>query len=313
MPDAYTPQLALIQPEVGASRDTWGAKWNDNATIIDQFVSQFCQIGIIADFAGPTAPSGWLICDGRTISRTTYAKLFAVIGTYWGAGDGSTTFRLPNTAGRSLLGPGTVTDQGGLTYGFSFTQAQGYVYSPIMQLNLPNYTLTTDTRGNHTHVAGMSGEGSHAHVVDAAGDHQHGIAVPYSTPNFTSIFPVWNTASGSIYSATDPAGAHTHSMQPAGFHTHSITVYATGDHAHSVSLGGGGVPMTVLNPFLTVTKIIYAGQEAAIVTAADVPTAPGSTDLHREIESLREEITALRALFETPRARMLSAPNRGPH
>jgi hypothetical protein len=118
---------------------------------------------------------------------------------------------------------------------------------------------------------------------------------------------------GSIYSATDPGGAHTHSMQPAGFHTHSITVYATGDHAHSVSLGGGGVPMTVLNPFLTITKIIYAGSEAAIVTAADIATAPESTDLHREIENLREEITALRALFETPRARLLSAPSRGSH
>ena len=313
MPDAYTPQLALIQPEVGASRDTWGAKWNDNATIIDQFVSQFCQIGIIADFAGPTAPSGWLICDGRLISRTTYAKLFAVIGEYWGAGDGTTTFRLPNTAGRSLLGPGTVTDQSGLPYTFGFTQMQGYAYAYINQNALPNITLTTNTQGNHTHIAGMSGEGSHTHVVDAVGDHQHGTAVPYSTPSFTAIFPVWNTGLGSIYPATDPAGAHTHTMQPAGFHTHSITVYATGDHAHSVSLGGGGQPLTVLNPFLVITKIIYAGSEAAIVTAADVPTAPESTDLHREIENLREEITALRALFETPRARMLSAPNRGPH
>jgi microcystin-dependent protein len=247
------------------------------------------------------------------VSRVTYAKLFAVVGVYWGAGDGSTTFNLPNLNGRSTVGPGAFTDQAGLSWNWGFTSKQGFVGQTIMQAHLPNYMLTTDAQGAHTHVAGMSGEGSHTHVVDAVGNHQHGIAVPYSTPDITAIFPIWNTTQGSVYSATDPAGAHTHTMQPAGFHTHSITVYATGDHAHGVSLGGGGVPMTVLNPFLTVTKIIYAGQEAAIVTAADVASAPESTDLHREIESLREEITALRALFETPRARMLSAPNRGPH
>jgi len=62
-----------------------------------------------------------------------------------------------------------------------------------------------------------------------------------------------------------------------------------------------------------VTKIIYAGQEAAIVTADDIASAPTSPDTATEIELLREEIAALRSLFETPRARMLSAPSRGPH
>jgi hypothetical protein len=80
-----------------------------------------------------------------------------------------------------------------------------------------------------------------------------------------------------------------------------------------VTLGGAGGLFEVLNPVLVVTKIIYAGQEAAIVTAADIAPAPTSTDTHAEIEALREEIAALRSLFETPRARMLSAPSRGPH
>lgn len=52
--------------------------------------------GFIAPFAGTSIPDGWLLCDGSAVSRTTYAKLFAVIGTTYGAGDGNTTFNLPN-------------------------------------------------------------------------------------------------------------------------------------------------------------------------------------------------------------------------
>lgn len=54
-----------------------------------------------------TAPSGWLECDGAAVSRTTYAALFAVIGTTFGAGDGSTTFNVPDLRGRAPIGRGT--------------------------------------------------------------------------------------------------------------------------------------------------------------------------------------------------------------
>jgi microcystin-dependent protein len=55
------------------------------------------------------APTGWLLCSGSAVSRSTYADLFAAIGTTHGAGDGSTTFNLPNPAGRSIVGAGTGT------------------------------------------------------------------------------------------------------------------------------------------------------------------------------------------------------------
>lgn len=54
------------------------------------------KVGSIKAFGGSVAPFGWLICDGSAISRTLYAELFAIIGTTYGAGDGSTTFNLPN-------------------------------------------------------------------------------------------------------------------------------------------------------------------------------------------------------------------------
>ena len=55
--------------------------------------------GTVQMFAGNTIPAGWLLCDGSAVSRTDYAKLFSAIGTTWGAGDGSTTFNLPNSIG----------------------------------------------------------------------------------------------------------------------------------------------------------------------------------------------------------------------
>jgi microcystin-dependent protein len=60
--------------------------------------------GTIVAYGGVTAPSGWLLCDGSTINRVTYAKLFIAIGVAWGNGDGVTTFHLPDARGRFLRG-----------------------------------------------------------------------------------------------------------------------------------------------------------------------------------------------------------------
>lgn len=60
--------------------------------------------GIVEVFAGSTVPAGFLLCDGSAVSRDTYAALFAVIGTTYGVGDGSTTFNLPDLSGRVVIG-----------------------------------------------------------------------------------------------------------------------------------------------------------------------------------------------------------------
>lgn len=62
--------------------------------------------GSAINFFGAIAPEGWLFCDGAEISRTTYAALFAAIGTVYGVGDGSTTFNLPDMRGRAAVGAG---------------------------------------------------------------------------------------------------------------------------------------------------------------------------------------------------------------
>jgi len=62
------------------------------------------ETGSIIDYAVSTAPAGWLLCDGSAVSRTTYEALFNLIGTTYGAGDGSTTFNVPDCRGRITAG-----------------------------------------------------------------------------------------------------------------------------------------------------------------------------------------------------------------
>ena len=70
-------------------------------------------VGSMQAFAGSSAPTGWLLCNGTTASRTTYSNLYSVIGTTYGVGDGSTTFGLPDMRGRVPMGAGTGNQQGG--------------------------------------------------------------------------------------------------------------------------------------------------------------------------------------------------------
>ena len=76
----------------------------DDMNEIKSVVNTNTPIGLISMYAGSTAPTGWLICDGSAVSRTTYANLFNVIGITYGSGDGSTTFNLPNLKGRIPVG-----------------------------------------------------------------------------------------------------------------------------------------------------------------------------------------------------------------
>jgi microcystin-dependent protein len=74
--------------------------------------------GIIQMYAGSSAPTNWLLCDGSAVSRTTYSNLFSAIGTNFGVGDGSTTFNLPNLTNKMPIGKGTgsfntLNNQGG--------------------------------------------------------------------------------------------------------------------------------------------------------------------------------------------------------
>lgn len=77
-----------------------------DVTGLEEYIAKIATIavppGVIVPFAGTTVPDGWLICNGAAVSRTTYANLFAAVGTKWGSGDGSTTFNLPDADERYI-------------------------------------------------------------------------------------------------------------------------------------------------------------------------------------------------------------------
>ena len=136
----YTTNLELYKPTVGETG--WGALVNENFDIIDVASSV---TGAIQLYAGLAAPSGWLICNGQAVSRTTYAALYAVIGTTYGAGDGSTTFNVPNLVNKTVRGAETVGKTGGADTITLSTE------------NMPLHThgvgtLETESTGAHTHT-----------------------------------------------------------------------------------------------------------------------------------------------------------------
>lgn len=98
----YTDDLSNYVQKTGDETIS-GTKTFENDIIAPNVV----KIGSLLPFAGDTPPSGWLRCDGSRISRITYANLFAVIGTKYGVGDGSTTFNLPNFINRTFWGGAT--------------------------------------------------------------------------------------------------------------------------------------------------------------------------------------------------------------
>ena len=121
-------------------------------------------VGMIVSFAGSTAPTGWLLCQGQAVSRTTYAKLFAVIGTTYGSGDGSTTFNVPDMRGRFPLGAGALQSNN-----------QNYWGSDVTGFGGGAVTFPMGERGGETkHTLSVSQMPRHAHKVRYVGSRANG-------------------------------------------------------------------------------------------------------------------------------------------
>jgi len=106
--------------------------------------------GMIMPYAGTSAPSGWLLLYGQAISRTTYSDLFAVLGTTYGSGDGSTTFNVPDLRGRTIAGQ---DDMGG-TSADRLTGQSGGVDGDTLGASGGDetHTLTEAEMADHTHL-----------------------------------------------------------------------------------------------------------------------------------------------------------------
>jgi microcystin-dependent protein len=112
-------------------------------TYLTGYVLASTPTGSMLDFAGTSAPTGFLLCDGAAVSRATYDDLFSVIGVTWGIGDGSTTFNVPDYRRRVAIGAG---GSGSATIGNAVGDTGGAETETLtdpLQLPAHNHTATT--------------------------------------------------------------------------------------------------------------------------------------------------------------------------
>ena len=103
-------------------------------------------VGVISAFAGSTAPIGYLLCDGSAVSRTTYSALYAIIGTTFGTGNGSTTFNLPDLRSKMIVGVG----QGSGLTNRTLASTGGIESKTLSISEMPSHNHTITDPG-HTH------------------------------------------------------------------------------------------------------------------------------------------------------------------
>lgn len=127
-------------------------KFNENFDALEQSIDAIpttpsVPVGTLMMYAAETAPVGYLLADGSAVSRVTYSDLFAVIGTTFGAGDGSSTFNLPNLSQRFPLGAGT---------GRLVGETGGSEQHELSTAELPAHAHTVNDPG-HRHSVGIGG------------------------------------------------------------------------------------------------------------------------------------------------------------
>ena len=186
--------------------------------------------GVIQQYAGSSAPAGYLLCDGSAVSRTTYTGLFTVLGTTYGSGDGSTTFNLPNLKGRIPVGyDAAQTD-------FNTLGKTGGVTS---------VTLTESQIPSHSHTGTTNNGGSHTHTHNATGG-----AGSAGNPTFGLV-----TANG--FSTTTGIDSSANELNLIA-NPVALTINSAPDHTHTftTTTTGGGQAHTNLQPYITVNYII---------------------------------------------------------
>lgn len=141
------PYPTITEGEGAISADALQRNFDALALALSDLDSNvLADAGDVKMTARSSAPSGWLLCDGSAVSRTTYARLFTAISTTYGVGDGSTTFNLPDFRGRAPVGVGN----GDATGHTSHTLGTKY--------GEQTHTLTSAESGvpAHTHPPGAS-------------------------------------------------------------------------------------------------------------------------------------------------------------
>jgi microcystin-dependent protein len=237
----------FLSPSVSYKVSLWTAVTTDNPTGTQIWTmdpvgpgaggAQQNTAGIIGEvrvFAGPSTqtPAGWALCYGQAVSRSTYAAAFAVIGTTYGAGDGSTTFNLPDLRGRAIFG---LDNMGGV--------AASRVTSGVSGIQGATLGGAGGDQRIPEHIHNITDPG-HVHTVTDPG-HVHTLSAGYNYDNAPGA--------GSCATSTTVFGTVTTNSAVTGI---SIVTASTGITVLAAPQTGTGANMP---PAMMMNAIIYLG------------------------------------------------------
>jgi microcystin-dependent protein len=232
----------------------------DNSVMRDMLVPVLKPpIGEVAWLAHQVVPAGWLAANGQAVSRATYNALFALLSTAWGAGNGTTTFNVPDLRNRSPIGSGATYPTGAL-------------------VGATTATIADHQHGGapHTHPGSHShGLGLHTHVSQPhthPGTHRHAIAL--HTHDFDHNHDIDIGPFNSAYTNVDSvAVGHASLGSGATDHKHSV------DIPRSTTESPDHIPTGNANPSLTQTGLDSdTGGFAAAYSGVPGAPSPNSSD-----------------------------------
>jgi microcystin-dependent protein len=250
VPGTVIPSGVLVSPGGGQGPQGITAVSTDSGNLAvlgsDNLVyvsKNITPTGSLLDFAGSTAPTGWLLCDGSAVSRTTYSALFGVISTTYGTGDGSTTFNLPDARGRTAIGTGQ-----GAGLANRVLAATGGEEAHVLSVgelaahaHTASQATTTATQGTHTHT-----DSGHAHTIPQINDLGN---IGTATPTSQHVLFNGSFAGSNLFCNATASSNASLSTVSAG----AITVT---NGAITVNNNGSGTGHNTMQPFIVFNKII---------------------------------------------------------
>ena len=210
------------------------------------------EVGTIKPWGKTTAPSGYLLCDGTAVSRTTYAELYVVLGDTYGAGNGSTTFNVPQLQGKTPQG------YDGNTYNLAGTGGANTVTVAVTNNQAVSSVSATSTVANNQSVT-VTGSISNTSLTEAqlaphiheiwglnpgGGAHNPGRGNPFEEPGY--ILDTQSTGSGTGHN-------HAHTLAGTLTGTVAVTTTATGGALSGTVTAAGN---NTFSPYVVVNYII---------------------------------------------------------
>lgn len=233
--------------DVTPGQDVLATQYNNLRADVAEVLESSVPIGTVVMWSGNSSnvPTGWLLCDGTAISRTTYSDLYTIQGNVFGAGDGSTTFNLPNMKDKFVVGAGNT---------YSSNSTGGSNSHTLTTAEIPSHNHTQNSH-NHTGSSGTSGSHSHIGTTSTGGAHTHNVYYSYSggTGSYRRLGH-----------ATSNSGSDNSALS-SGNHNHTFTTASGGDHSHTVTVGstmatnqatGGGGAHENRPPYIGILFII---------------------------------------------------------